>query len=66
MTHTEPGPLGALDWTRRLRVGEARLVAGGFLTAGPNVHRRIPHAMRTARVASTRRPDPSLRGELSM
>jgi hypothetical protein len=35
--NTEPmRPIGAVDWIRRLRVGEAWLVAGGFLGAGPN------------------------------
>ena len=36
MIHSEPrGPIGAVEWMRRLRVGEARLVAGGFMSAGP-------------------------------
>ena len=36
MTHAEPrGPVGAFEWTRRLRVGEAQIVAGGFTAAGP-------------------------------
>jgi len=29
-------PIGAVEWTRRLRVGEARLVGGGFVGAGPS------------------------------
>jgi len=38
MTHAEPkGPVGALEWTRRLRVGEAWLVSGGFVAAGPDM-----------------------------
>ncbi len=43
MVHTElRGPAGAFEWTRRLRVGEAWIVNGGFLAAGPNVLQAVP------------------------
>jgi len=36
MTHAEPrGPMGAAEWIRTLRVGEARCIGGGFVSAGP-------------------------------
>ncbi len=48
MVHTElRGPVGALEWTRRLRVGEAWTVNGGFLAAGPKVLPAIPKESRS-------------------
>ena len=56
MIHAEPrGPVGALEWTRKLRVGEARLVAGGYVAAGPDVAAQAGQAERR-RTAPQRYP----------
>lgn len=53
MTHSEPrGLIGAVEWMRRLRVGEARPVAGGFMSAGPKEARLGAGAWRDARISA--------------
>ncbi len=69
MIHAEPkGPVGALEWTRRLRVGEARLVSGGFIGAGPKVLPQVPKARESEeRYVDTRSGGgPSLRQQIGL